>query len=301
MLITFLAMIFEVVFLGEQMISFDDLYVGFGDHWLCNRCSILSALPGAFGKLQLLLILWTWVDFEPWRHFPVLVLDEGLQGQGGRSKVVDQEIGNPMEWKIYQFEYINFILLISPGWWVEPWGNYLLWNMRQRDGAAFDLQTSHPSDLDQPCIVKRWRKHKPQHQKWKEGELMMFLPSMLASRRTSINVRQGSGFFHCANLKTFRRRSLLSLRLLFLLRLILRAVNIQSKVKMQIGLFLTSMDMLLGGILIWMWTWENLASLLLGAGWDWSNESRSTLNVVDGQSGNHMMSLIIETLIYLRW
>ena len=32
MLITFLAMIFEVVFLGEQMISFDDLYVGFGDH-----------------------------------------------------------------------------------------------------------------------------------------------------------------------------------------------------------------------------------------------------------------------------
>ena len=164
MLITFLAMIFEVVFLGEQMISFDDLYVGFGDHWLCNRCSILTALPGAFGKLQLLLILWTWVDFEPWRHFPVLVLDEGLQGQGGRSKVVDQEIGNPMEWKIYQFEYINFILLISPGWWVEPWGNYLLWNMRQRDGAAFDLQTSHPSDLDQPCIVKRWRKHKPQHQ-----------------------------------------------------------------------------------------------------------------------------------------
>ena len=32
MLITFLAMIFEVVFLGEQMIIFDDLYVGFGDH-----------------------------------------------------------------------------------------------------------------------------------------------------------------------------------------------------------------------------------------------------------------------------
>ena len=32
MLITFLAMIFEVVFLGEHMISFDDLYVGFGDH-----------------------------------------------------------------------------------------------------------------------------------------------------------------------------------------------------------------------------------------------------------------------------
>ena len=31
-LITFLAMIFAVVFLGEQMISFDDLYVGFGDH-----------------------------------------------------------------------------------------------------------------------------------------------------------------------------------------------------------------------------------------------------------------------------
>ena len=66
---------------------------------------------------------------------------------------------------------------------------------------------------------------------------MIFLPSMLASRRTSINVCQGSGFFHCAYLKTIRRRSLLSLRLLFLLRLILRAVNIQSKVKMQIGLF----------------------------------------------------------------
>ena len=32
MLITFLAMIIEVVFLGEQIISFDDLYVGFGDH-----------------------------------------------------------------------------------------------------------------------------------------------------------------------------------------------------------------------------------------------------------------------------
>ena len=106
MLITFLAMIFEVVFLGEQMISFDDLYVGFGDHWLCNRCSILTALPGSFGKLQLLLILWTWVDLEDIFLSWCWTKDSKAKEDGAKLSTKISEI-------LWSERYISLNILIS--------------------------------------------------------------------------------------------------------------------------------------------------------------------------------------------